>query len=193
MERTVEYLNATMSAVCFYAVELIRFAADGISAFETRTVLKPQLTSTGPERATTSEDRLLEQIENDTYREKLRDLLEVCRGLGLYIGRGKRGLTIRLMVSDRREPVTVAWLFPPGVPGWMCLLDLTLGYSDSAGETPSVVSALEDYVEKIATLPGVEPAKPDWHHGYHLTPGMTVRNYNQIADILAELVRRVSG
>ena len=55
-----------------------------------------------------------------------------------------------------------------------------------------MASALEDYVEKIATLPGVEPAKPDWHHGYHLTPEVTVRNYYQIADILVELVRRVS-
>jgi hypothetical protein len=135
----------------------------------------------------------LEQIENGAYREALQELLEVCRGLGLRFSWGTAGTSIRVPISSRKNPLSVAWLFPPGVSGWMGLLDLTLGFdSNSAGETPSLASALEDYVEKVAALPGVKPAKPDWHHGYHLIPEATVRNRHQIADILAELVQQVS-
>ncbi len=193
MERTVEYLNATMRVASFYAVELVRFAADGISAFESRTVLKPEMRGTSAERETTNEARFLEQVGNEAYRQVLQELLEVCRGLGLRIGRGKRGLTVRLPTSDRKEPLTIAWLFPPGISGWMGLLDLTLGYdSGSAAQTPSAATALEDYVAKVAALAGVEPAKPEWASAYYLDPETIIRHRYQIADILAELVRRVS-
>ena len=132
MARTVEYLNAVTYGARFYAVELVRFAADSISAFESRLVLKPELRNSRSEPGTTDEARFLEQIEDDTYRQTIQELLEVCHGLGLRIGRGKRGLTIRLLTSDRREPITIAWLFPPGVSGWMGLIDLTLGFDSGA-------------------------------------------------------------
>ena len=193
MERTVEYLNATMSAARFYSVELVRFAADSISAFESRTVLKPELQSSGSRQGPPKNKvQFLEQIEDDTYRSTLRELLEVCSGLGLRFYWGTAGASIRVSISNRENPLSVAWLYPPGVLGWMGLLDLTLGLSDNAGELPSVASALEDYVEKVKALPGVEPAKPDWLHGCHLTPEVTVGNYDRIVDILAELVQRVN-
>src|SRR4051794_34102250 len=69
MERTVEYLNAVLSTARFYAVELVRFAADNLSAFESRTVRRPALRSPGSERVATNEARSLEQIEDDIYRE----------------------------------------------------------------------------------------------------------------------------
>ncbi len=89
--------------------------------------------------------------------------------------------------------MSIAWLFPPGVSGWMGLIDLTLGFdAGSVQETPAVVPALEDYLTKVAALPGVETAKPDWASGYHLNPDTVVRHRHQIADILAGLVQRVS-
>lgn len=192
MERTVEYLNATMSAARFYAVELVRFAADGISAFESRTVLEPEPGSTRPERVTLDEARFLEQVEDDGYREALQELLKGCRELGLRLPWGTAGASIRLQVPDNEKLVSVAWLYPPGVPGWMNLLDLTLGYWEADALTPSARSALKDYVARVAALPGVEPAKPKWLHGYRLSPQVVVQNRHVIAAILAELVRRVN-
>lgn len=192
MERTVEYLNATMPDARFYAVELVRFAADTISAFESRTVLKPELQSSGSGQVPPKNKvQFLEQIEDDTYRSTLRELLEVCSGLGLRFSWGTAGTSIRVPIPNQKNPLSVAWLFPPGVSGWMGLLDLTLGLSDNVGQTLSLAPALKDYVKKVAALPGVKPAKPDWHHGYHLAPEVTVRNYHRIVDILAELVQRV--
>jgi hypothetical protein len=195
MERTVEYLNAITPAARFYAVELVRFAAEeGLSAFESRTVLKPELRSSGSRQATlTNEARFLEQIENDAHREALQELLEACRGLGLRLPWGTAGTSIRLQIPGRSQPLSIAWLFPPGVSGWMGLIDLTLGFdAGSVQETPAVVPALEDYLTKVAALPGVETAKPDWASGYHLNPDTVVRHRHQIADILAGLVQRVS-
>lgn len=192
MERTVEYLNAITPAARFYAVELVRFVAGGLSAFESRTVLKPVPPPGPPRGVVLDEVRFLEQVKDDAYREALQGLLKDCRELGLRFSWGPAGTSIRVPILNRKNPLSVAWLFPPGVSGWMGLLDLTLGFSDSAGETPSVASALEDYVEKVAALPGVEPAKPDWHHGYHLEPEVTVRNHHRINDVLAELVQRLS-
>lgn len=194
MERTVEYLNTVMSTVRFYAVELVRFAADDLSAFESRTVLKPTLQSPGSERVATNEAQLLEQIEAVTYRETLQELLKLCHGLGLLLPWGKAGTSIRLWIPDHPKPLSIAWLFPPGVSGWMGLVDLTLGFSASEPEQiPSVAPVLEDYLSKVAALPSVEPAKPEWLRGYHLDPDATVRSRHQIAEILVELVRQVSG
>jgi hypothetical protein len=74
----------------------------------------------------------------------------------------------------------------------MGLTDLTLGFdSEAVKQTPSMVPALEDYVQRVAELSGVEPAKPDWTSGYHLDPDCVVCHRHEIADIFAELVRRV--
>lgn len=192
MERTVEYLSATMSAASFYAVELVRFAADGISAFESRTILRPESHKPGSKRAVaTNEAHFLEQIEDDTYREALQELLEVCHGLGLQLPWGSAGTSIRLQAPVLEKPLSIAWLFPPTVSGWMGLTDLTIGFSTHQKLPSPLASALEDYVAKVEALPSVEPAKPDWLRGYHLSPDTTVRNRHQIADTLAELVRRV--
>ena len=191
MKQTVEYLNAITPAARFYAVELVRFAADGITAFESRTVLKPVSQSPSSPPGGIDEARLLEQIEDDAYRRALKELLEVCRGLGLQLPWGKVGTSVRLRTSIGSRPLSVAWLFPPGVSGWMGLLDLTLGYWEDDELTPSAVSALEDYVARVAALPGAEPAKPKWLRGYRLKPDTTIRHQHEITEVLAELVQRI--
>lgn len=194
MERTVEYLNATMRGARFYAVELVRFSAENLSAFESRTVLKPESHGSGStqraradetSRTRTNEVQFLERIEDDAYRETIRDLLDVCHGLGLQIPWGSVGTSIRMTSSDRPRPLSIAWLFPPGVSGWSGLTDLTLGYTDDQENLPRSV---ENYIDRVSRLPGVEVAKPKEIHGYRLSPETTIQNHHQIVEILAELV-----
>ena len=55
-----------------------------LSAFESRTVLKPAAaTSRTPPTSYVDEAQLLDSVHEEPYREALRDLLEMCRGLGL--------------------------------------------------------------------------------------------------------------
>lgn len=194
MERTVEYLNSTMRGVRFYAVELVRFSAENLSAFESRTVLKsesrgsgstPRTRTSETPRTRTNEIQFLERIEDDAYRETLRDLLDVCHGLGLQFSWGPAGTSIRMTSLNRPRPLSIAWLFPPGVSGWMGLTDLTLGHSENQEDVPR---AVQNYVDRVSKLRGVEVAKPKWLNGYRLGPETAIQNHHQIVEILADLV-----
>lgn len=191
MERTMDYLNSITPAVSFWAVELVRFTGDGMSAFETRTLLKPKKV-VSPSAARIDEAELLEKVQDSGYREALHDLLDASRGLGYRLGWGSSGVSIRLPTPDRQEPLTVAWLFPPGVSGWMGLTDLTLGVDrGSSVNTPSAQPALEDYLAKAKGLPAVERVTAQNISAYHVPPDAAVRLKSQITELLAELARRV--
>lgn len=196
MERTVDYMNATMAGARIYAVELVRFAGEGMAAFESRTAIKPEASDAARSRPESlSEARFLEQIANEDHREALREILEGGHGLGLRLPWGSAGASIRMHVSGVSKPVSVGWLFPPGVSGWMGLTDLTLGFSEGAElqKSPSALSAFEDYASKVSELPGAELAKPEWLNGYRLGPQATVENRHRIIELLANLTRQVSG
>lgn len=191
IERTIEYLNAVIPGPRFYAVELVRFTADNISAFESRTVLKPSRSSGPTPKSALDEDRFLEAIEEESYREALRELIQVFRGLGLTIFWGTSGISIRMPTSDK--PLSVAWLFPPGRSGWMGLTDLTLGFTEwSVEHTPTVQPALKSYVEQVGRLDDAIPVTAQSFQAYRLGPDATISHRRQIADILAELVKRVA-
>lgn len=196
MEKTFEYLNFTNTGSRFYAVELVRFVGDRLSVFEARTVLKPDTNSTNATRGrdgsgslSTSEGEFLGQIMDTAQRESLENLLEGCRGLGFRIEKGKRGLTIRLPVQERSEPVTVAWLFPPGVPGWMGFTDLSFGFDEVTREkVPSVSESLKTYEERLAELSGVSEVDTDWFRGRRMSPETQVTLHVKLLDILADLM-----
>lgn len=194
MERTVEYLNATMVGARFYAVELVRFIADGLSAFETRTIHKPaSQTPAIKQAAALGEAQFLEKFAADGYRRVAQDFLTFCSGLGLRVEAGATGRSIRVPTPDRPEPLSIAWLFPPGVAGWYGLTDLTLGFDPSSAEkTPSVTGFLEQYLGRVQALPNATMAKSKGLQAYRLSPEAMTRNLQQIREVLAELVKQVS-
>jgi len=196
MERTLDYLNSVGSSARFYALEMVRFAASGLSAFESRTVLKPQPRTSGSSdrsaETLTNEAQFLNRVEDESYREALEELLDVVGGLGLYVEWGSKGSSIRVKTPDRPDPLSIGWLFPPDVAGWNGLRDLSLGFDpSSAKNTPSVMPALEEYLAKVAALPAAEPVKTQSLRAYHLTADGTIRSRPAITEILAQLVKRV--
>ena len=143
--KTVEYLNALGSAASFFAVELIPFAGSGFTAFESRTRARPSQQSRQSRTGYTDEARFLDQVVDEQYRESLRQLFELCRGLGLSIPWGSVGASIRITTTDMPEPLSIGWVFPPGRPGWMGLKDVTLGVdTNSALKRPLVANSIEN-------------------------------------------------
>lgn len=195
VERTVEYLNVAMQDARFYAVELVKFSADELSAFESRTVLKPGRRSpNGGPTIPIDETRFLQGEKDDRYRGVLRELLEACRGQKLRFDWGSVGTSIRLPTADRTEPLTIGWLFPSGARGWYGLSDLTLGFSTkSAATVPSVQTALETYFAEVATVPGGELVNVGNLRAYHFPPQVVIQHRRQITETLANLVRRANG
>jgi hypothetical protein len=201
MENTIEYLNFTNNSARFYGVELVRFAGDRLSVFEARTVLKPDVNSTyvprrrdGSDTRSTNEGEFLSQIPDVAQRESLENLLEGCRGLGFRIEKGKRGLTIRLSVQERSEPVTVAWLFPPGVTGWMGLTELNFGFdtTNAHEKIPSTVVHLEKYVDRVSALTAGREVERNWFQGRRIDVESELQHHEELMEILAKLVRESS-
>lgn len=201
MEKTVEYLNFTNTGSRFYAVELVRFAGDRLSVFEARNALKSDVSSTDASRRKDSsgslsigESEFLGQIPDTSQRESLENLLEGCRGLGFRIGKGKRGLTIRLPVQERSEPVTVAWLFPPGVIGWMGLTELNFGFdsTNTSEKIPSTVVHLEKYADRVSELTVSREVERNWFRGRRINVESELQHHEELIEILAKLVRESS-
>ena len=196
VERAIDYLNATMSEARFYAVEIVRFHGEALSAFESRTVLKPtRRPDTTTPRTSTSEEGFLHSVHDEAYRGALQQFFDVCRGLGLRFEWGAAGVSIRLPTSDRPEPLTIAWAFPPGRVGWMDLRDLTLGFDPwSADRHLSTKSAMQQYLASIQALEDVEAVRSKnlQNTAYRVPPSTLVNHQTDITEILAELVRRVN-
>lgn len=191
--KTMEYLNATSNGPRFYAIEMVRFDGDGVSAFESRTVLKPPQ-GPGSTSAPADKSSFLDSIGDPEYRATLEELFDASQGLGLRIEWGARGCSIRLPTTYRAEPVSIAWLFPPGRTGWMRLTGFNLGFDPGTAESvPSARPALDAYVEAVAGLSGAEPVGRAALKAYSLIPPRVIDQQSKIVELLANLVSAVSA
>ena len=189
--KTMEYLNAMSNGPRFYAVEVVRFEGDGVSAFESRTALKPPRR---PPPTSVDESSFLDSIDDPEYRAALEVLFDASRGLDLRIEWGSRGCSIRLPTAYRSEPVSIAWLFPPGRTGYMGLTGFNLGFNPGTAElVPDARTALDAYVEAVAELSGAEPVRATALKAYSLSPPHVVDQQPRIVELLANLVGTVSA
>ena len=194
VSRTLEYMNACGSVSDFFGVELIPFSGPNFTAFESRTIVKPSRQSRQSRSGSTDEVALLEQVDDERHRESLQQLLELCRGLGLKIPWGSIGASIRISTPDATEPLSIGWVFPPDVPGWMGLKDLTLGVDTvSATKRPSVRSSIDSYLSSLGRLNGVEAVNVQGLHAFHLSKDALIDLSGEISDILAQLVSSVNA
>lgn len=193
--RTLEYLNSTSKSL-FYAVEVVRFNGDGLDAFETRVVLKP---SSSPNRVSpanaVNETQLIESISDETYADAVRELFQVARASGLRFHWGSIGVSIRVPVPDHTEPVSIAWLFPPGRSGWSGFTDLTLGFDRSqAKRSPSSQPALAKYVEAVSLISvGEVEHRGVEKEGFHFSPAAVVSSLSEIREAIVQLAMDVNG
>jgi hypothetical protein len=193
MIKTIDYLNARTTGARFAALELVAFAAYGLQAFESRTAAGPRPNRSSGGTTPVDENSFLSRVDDQNYRQALRELLESCRGLQLRLDWGTVGVSIRVPTSDLGEPLTIAWLFPPGQAGWSGLRDLTLGFDPwSADQRKSITNALEAYQEVIARLPGGTSITAKNVRGRRFTPAAIVESLATIKDALASLVKQVN-
>jgi hypothetical protein len=101
---------------------------------------------------------VLAAVDDVGYREVLEEVLECGRGLQLSFEAGAVGFSIRVAVPDRSEPVSLGWLFPPGVSGWMGLTEFNLGCDGNTVGKLSVAPHFMAYAERLRQIAGVEEA-----------------------------------
>jgi hypothetical protein len=192
--RTVEYLNATMKAARFSAVELVRFAGEGYGAFEARFVAGAGPSSTpaaGSKASLAGIDEFVQSVTDDDYRHVLQDLFEAFAKIDdLTVFWGTTGCSLRIAIPGR-NPLSVGWLFPPGPQRWMGLTDVTLGwYEDANGLAlpPGGQDALNTYRARVETPAGGAPPKSVSIRGRTFPPAAVM----QYADQMVEAVREVA-
>ena len=191
--RTLEYMNALGSTSDFFGVELVPFSGPHLSAFESRTIVKPYQQSGRSRSGTIDESRLLEQVVDERYRESLKQLLDLCHGLGLKTSWGTVGASIRISIPDTTDLLSIGWVFPPGQAGWSGLRDVTLGVDiASASKSPSVKASIDSYMSALENLNGVEPVSAQGLHAFHLGKDEMIDLSAEVSDIIAQLVSSVN-
>jgi len=155
----IDYLNAVSAGPRFYGVEVVRFKGADSEAFECRTITKPSRVGSPAPRDKINLDRLLESIVDEDHSDLIKTFIDRCIGRGLRLEWGSSGVSFRFKTTHRDEPVTLAWLFPPGVSGWMGLTNLSLGYDPGTLKlVPGLQSAFDRYVERVQKIPGAKRA-----------------------------------
>lgn len=189
--RTAEYLNRTNGTFRFCAVELVKFGSEGISAFETRTVVKP---TAGPNTTSsrTTRDEALGGVDNPEYRDAIDYLMDVCSGLGLTLHWGTVGASIRSMMPSG-SATTIGWWFPPGRSGWMGLTDLTLGMGTwFIDANPEFQPNLQSYLNELKAIDGTYHEVKGGVDAYSFDATAVVVSKNRIAEILATFVKSIT-
>jgi hypothetical protein len=195
MENTAIYLNTLNPSVKFHLIEMVHFTGHDLDAYEARVVLKPiQSSGKASAQQSVSEASFLAQLAEETLKEHYSNLFAVAHGLGLRFEWGSVGTSIRLATSDKPEPVSVAWIFPPGVTGWMGLHDLTFGYDPSQADgAPSALVALDTYVDAISHLPAAEKVTKAGLKGYSFKPHAFTAVATIVGELLAKLVSEAAA
>ena len=195
MMTTANYLNEVSGGRArYFLVELVRFTGTGHAAFEARTVLKPSALVSKASGPSLNETAFLDQITDAAYREALERFFDTSHGLDLRFEWGSAGTSIRLLTPYKSEPISLAWMFPPGVSGWMGLRDVTLGYDIGQAQTAEGAQpALANYEQAIGQIPGAQQTNRSFLKAYSFQPTAFVNALNATVEAIAALVQEVGG
>ncbi|MGE0058781.1 MAG: hypothetical protein AB7T32_12425 [Dehalococcoidia bacterium] len=196
MERVVAYMNDALTGALFYAVELVHFMGSDVTAYESRTSIRPSVKQTST-AVQTNEIAFFEQVADRDYAESLREYLEACRTGGYRFEWGAVGVSIRLVTPFRKDPITISWVFPPGRAGWSSLKNVALGFDPWSAEQLKDVNpayaaeTMAWYEARIRELPGGVPVRAGLK-AVEFLPEAFMRARPAIEELLLELLQRVN-
>jgi hypothetical protein len=191
---TIEYLQQVHATGSFHAVELVKFSdvSGTTTAYEGRVVTSPaRATRAYRSPGKADPDAVLAAVDDLGYREALEELLEYCRSLRLSFEAGSVGFSIRVNVPDRKEPVSLGWLFPPGTTGWLGLTGLTLGYDIGTVQKLSVAPQLATYAGRLRSMDGLENVGASGLDAVAVSSDRLLQHRTDIAAAIGDLVAAI--
>ncbi len=190
---TIRYMNATMTQARFYGLEIVAFRSDTSRAYESRVVIGPDTTGPRP-RSRVGVAELLEQITITDYQSALQRFFDAAVGLDVRISPGSAGLSLRLEVADLSTPLSIGWVFPPEVIGWMGLRDVSFGFSaeDIERLSPPARDTCHRYLDQLGEIPGMKTLKARGIEGFRASPDVFVESEQSLTNIVSEMVTGVS-
>jgi hypothetical protein len=156
LARVTEFLNAQMRNIEVLAVEIKQFKGTSGQAIVPRVIGQtsaiPEPSGTSPRRKLTR-DMFLQELGSKVARSAAKRLLDAAQESGATLFWGSSGVSIRMRCSAWKWPVTVAWLFPPSVSGWMDLTNISFGAAIFNYETPpgeELRARLESWIDQFS-------------------------------------------
>ena len=155
LARVTEFLNAQMPNIEVLAVEIKHFKGVSGQAFAPRVIgqtagtPKPKPT---PRRRKLTREVFLQELGSEVARNAASRILDAAEESGAMLSWGSTGVSIRVRCSAWKWPVSVAWLFPPEVSGWMGLTNISFGAAIFNYETPPGIeleSLLKAWVDQF--------------------------------------------
>lgn len=192
MERSVDYLNATMRHGRFFLVEIIRLEGAEYVGHAAQVVASPAGRAANGTTGKANEVDFLERISDGAYRSAMRDIFARANTLGLLIAWGTRGASMRMRTPDRGEPVSIGWTFLDR-DQWYGARHLTFGVDPATLDTvPSVRAPLEAFVARVKAVPGARltPGKLD---AATFEPSVVPTVKDALISAMETLVQSVAG
>ena len=152
LERIVRFLNSSMPEIEVLAVEVKQFRSDSSQTLVPRVIGRSAAAvrrGSRPRRVLTKV-LFLEEFPAGDQRAVARHLLEVAEKHGGKPAWGATGVSIRVRCPVWKQPVTVAWLYPPSTSGWMRTRDCTFGASMSDDYPPRLYEVLRRWIDQFA-------------------------------------------
>ncbi|MDE0023731.1 MAG: hypothetical protein OXP69_04880 [Spirochaetaceae bacterium] len=153
LERIVRFLNASMPEIEVLAVEVKQYRSTSSQTLVPRVIGRSSARvrrDGGPRRRLTRET-FLDEFELADQRTVAERLIRVAEGTSLaQIDWGTRGGSVRVRCPLWKQPVTVAWLYPPSTSGWMRTKDCTFGASMDTDHPERLRRVLRTWVGQFA-------------------------------------------
>lgn len=141
LKRIAEFLNQQMDRVEVLAVEIKQFQGQLVQTLVPRVFGSTgKVTEADVKGPKLTRQEFLDDLPSDASRSAAERLLAVHREKGGIEVWGKSGVTLRVQYSKRREPLTVAWFYPPSKAGseWMKTRKFTFGEGVTEYDDPNL-------------------------------------------------------
>lgn len=198
MKSSLEYLNSTMRVAQFYLVEVIQLTGADLTAHAAQVVASPPRKQAGSHAGNRSRDRadqetFLASLPAEAERAAMAELFDACASLGIEIKWRSKGASLRIPTPDRKQPLSIAWVFPDG-EGWSVTRDLSLGVDHSSlAKTPSVAAAVHAYLARVRSIPHGERIEGKNVEAVAFRPAHVPEAVPHIVSALESLVQAVNG
>ena len=204
LERVVEFLNAQMPNIEVLAVEIKQFRGGSSQTLVPRVIGRIAASSAGAgtPRQKLTREKFLDSLTNEEARKVVERLLDVAQEHGGSPEWGSSGVSIRIRCKLWPQPVSVAWLFPPGVSGWMGFRNITVGADKFIGYDPPRYDPLAREELSKTLVPwanqfsGDEFAKglsKDWGYFWEVDYASAAQHIDLLTDRLAEVLSKLGS
>ena len=152
----IEFLNAQMPMIEVLAVEIKQFHGESAQALVPRVIGRtaaPPKSGTPGQRRKLTRAEFLHELGSETARGVANRLFDAATEAGAVLSWGASAVIVRMRCRAWRQPVSVAWLHPPSVSGWMGMTNIAFGaaifnYSPPPGEELRTI--LERWVDQFS-------------------------------------------